>query len=283
MIEITNLTFGYKKKPELFRGTELSFVPGRIYGVLGKNGAGKTTLLKLIAGLLFPQKGKCIYNNFNVSLRKPEVLSEFYFLPEVSFLPSVKITEFLEMYAPFYTGFNKEAFSLYLESFELNRGEVISNLSYGEKKKLALAFAFAVKSRVLLLDEPTNGLDIPAKSAFRKIISSQVTDEKVIIISTHQIKDMKNIIDQIMIIEEGDIIFDQNISDIENRLAIVQQHDAPNEDEALYYENVFGGCYALVENDEQNGTDMDLEFLFNAVIANSGKINQLFSKGGANE
>lgn len=283
MIEITDLTFGYKMKPELFRGTELSFVPGRIYGVLGKNGAGKTSLLKLISGLLKPKKGECLYDGVNITGRTPSLLSDFYLLPETSFLPPVRIKEFIEMYSVFYPAFSRNQFADYLEKFELAFDEKITSFSYGQRKKLSIAFAFASNTRVLLLDEPTNGLDIPAKSSFRKIISSAVTDDKIIIVSTHQVKDVKNIIDRIIILENGKVIFNHDVMDIESKLTIVQDRYQPTGDDIVYCENLLGGYFALAENKDDNPADIDFEFLFNAVIANSKKINQILYAGVENE
>ena len=283
MIEISDLTFAYKKKQPLFKDMFLSFSPGSIYGVLGKNGAGKTSLLKLISGLINPQKGKAEYNNQNVMFRTPATLREYYFLPEICVLPSVKISEYLEMYSQFYPNFSGQDFKEYLENFEINWNENISNLSFGQKKKIALAFAFAVNTNVLLLDEPTNGLDIPSKSVFRKIISSAVTDEKLIIVSTHQIRDMKNIIDQVMIIEGGDIVFNFNLAEIEEKLSIIECSEKPSDDHCLYSESSLSGYTVLTKKEFGEEQEIDLEFLFNAVIANGQKINGTIKRGGENE
>lgn len=277
MIEIANLQFGYKRKTPLFNSMELTFEPGIIYGLLGRNGAGKTSLLKIIAGLLFPKLGKCSCRGVDTAKRIPGVLEEIFMLPEVSYLPPVKITEFIEIYSPFYSRYKHESFLDYLEKFELSLNENISNISYGQKKKLAIAFAFSVDSRVLLLDEPTNGLDIPAKSAFRKIVSSFMSPEKSLIVSTHQIRDMKNLIEQILIIENGGIIFNHNISEIESNLSVSIQQNLPEVEEVVYFEKVFSGYSVLSRKSDNDCTDIDLEFLFNAVLTKSKEINNLMA------
>lgn len=283
MLEISGLSFGYRTAMPIFRNLGLGFTPGVIYGLLGKNGAGKTTLLKLLSGLLFPDSGKCLFDGRSVAERRPETLKDFYFLPEVSYLPPLSIARFAQIYSPFYPQFDPAWFEKCLEMFELNKYEKIQNLSYGEKKKLSLAFAFSANTRVILLDEPTNGLDIPSKSAFRKIIASAVTADKILIASTHQVKDMKNIIDQVLIIEAGKIIFNRNISEIENRLSVVKFQSGNPPENSLFYEKEFSGGTALVEKTDDSEADIDFEFLFNAVTTNSGLINNVFSKGAENE
>lgn len=283
MIEISDLNFAYKKKSALFNALSLAFTPGKIYGLLGKNGAGKTTLLKIIAGLIYPQKGECTYNGVNVSKRIPDVLKEFFFLPETCTLPSVRIKEYLNLYSPFYPKFNYAAFNSFLEKFELNAMDNITGLSFGQKKKLSIAFALATESNIILLDEPTNGLDIPGKSVFRKLITSALTDDKTFIVSTHQVRDMKNIIEQIMIIDNGDVIFNYNIAEIENKISVTLLHEEPKDNEVLYYEKTLGGYASLAVCNEGMGSDIDIEFLFNAVISKGKEFENILNSGGSNE
>jgi ABC-2 type transport system ATP-binding protein len=189
MIELSNLSFSYTRET-LFSQLDLSLRPGNICGLLGKNGAGKTTLLKLLAGLLFPQKGKARIMGMRPNDRSPAFLQELSFLPEEFSLPSVSPKKYEQLYAPFYPRFRSALFSNYLSEFEIEPNQNLDRCSFGQKKKFLLAFGLSTDSRLTLLDEPTNGLDIPSKRQFRKALASVLTDDRLIVISTHQARDL---------------------------------------------------------------------------------------------
>ena len=277
MLRVQNLFFNYSKKMDLFNDLCLELKPGNIYGLLGKNGAGKTTLLKLISGLLYPKKGQCSYNDFNVRDRKTSFLEDMYFLPEGISLPDMKVDLFEKLNAPFYGKFNKEQFQKYLEEFEVGYNSHLNALSMGQKKKFAIAFALAANTSLLLLDEPTNGLDIPSKGIFRKIIASKLTEEKTIIISTHQVRDMKNIIDSIIILDEGKILFKELLYKVGEKLKIIFYPEKPAAENIIYCENTLGGYAVLEENKDNVPNDVDIEILFNAVTSNKEFIKKYFN------
>lgn len=277
MVKISEMSFSYRKKESLFQNFNLKLTPGNIYGLLGKNGAGKTSLLKLISGLLFPQTGNCLFDGQKTLERKPSVLQEIIFLPENSYLPPLRILEYLEVYSPFYNRFDKEKFARFLTELEIESSSKISSLSYGQKKKLALAFSLAANTKVLLLDEPTNGLDIPAKTVFRKLVAESIDENKIFLISTHQVRDMKHLIDPILILDKGKIIFNQTIQAIEERISLSLQKEIPEGENVIYYESTLGGYAALNENRDGMENEIDIELLFNAVTANYEKVNSLFT------
>ncbi|MFH2050027.1 MAG: ATP-binding cassette domain-containing protein, partial [bacterium] len=201
MIELTNLSFAYKNKAPLFDRLSLKITEGNIYGLLGKNGAGKTTLLKIICGLLFPQQGTCVVLGFAPQKRSADMLKEIYFIPEEFYTPALKINEYVLLYAPFYPNFDPQALENYIATFDLPTNEQLISLSYGQKKKFLIAFGLATNSQLLILDEPTNGLDIPSKSQFRKLLAATMDENRTIIISTHQVRDIGNLIDPIIILD----------------------------------------------------------------------------------
>ncbi|MGE5402817.1 MAG: ATP-binding cassette domain-containing protein [Ignavibacteriales bacterium] len=278
MIQISDLNFGYRKKQMLFQKLNISLMPGNIYGLLGRNGAGKTTLLKIIGGLLNPVEGRCSFRGFPAFQRNPKSLEETVFLPDNSYLPPMKAAEYLNVYAPFYSRFSREKCMEYLENFEVPMTGKLSGLSFGQKKKFSIAFALAANSKVLLMDEPTNGLDIPAKSIFRKLVASSITDEKIFLVSTHQVKEMKNLIDPIIILDEGRIVFHEPVHEIEKRYRIRFQLEKPDQVDTLYYESTPGGYVVLTENKGGFESEIDIELLFNAVISRSGKMSSQFQK-----
>ena len=188
MIRINNLKFSYHKNRDLFSDLHLELSKGHIYGLLGKNGAGKTTLLKLMTGLCFPIQGEVKVFGTDSFLRTTKMLEKIYFLPEEIYSPSLKISNYLSANSVFYPNFDNKLFYDLLEELEFDQfNDLISKLSLGQKKKVAIAFAIAAKTDILIMDEPTNGLDIPSKSIFRKIIARIATEDRIILISTHQV------------------------------------------------------------------------------------------------
>jgi len=279
MIEIKNLSFAYKRE-KLFSDLNLSVKPGGICGLLGRNGAGKTTLLKLMAGLLFPQDGSISIFEKDPSKRQVEFLQDLVFLPEVFDLPPVIPRQYQMLYSTFYPGFDDNRFKSLMDEFEIMDNKKLNGFSYGQKKKFLIAFGLATNGRLLLLDEPTNGLDIPSKSQFRKAVASCLEDDRIFIISTHQARDLESLIDPIIILDEGKIIFNQSNEEISNRLKVSYLSRPPEPEEALFSEKTFEGYTVITENNDHEDAHIDLEMLFNTVINNSAKISSLFHDGG---
>jgi len=275
MIRIQNLSFAYKKKP-VFEGLSLEFEAGHVYGLLGKNGTGKSSLLLNIAGLLCPQKGSVTVNGFTPFERLPVFLEDIFMVPEEFYLPDIPIADFIKHYAAFYPRFNGDKFKSYIAVFEIPADSTLQNMSYGQKKKVLISFALATNAKVLLMDEPTNGLDIMSKSQFRKILAEALDEERCIIISTHQVKDLENLIDRITVIDEGKILFDQNVDDITKKLSFRFAYDNSELANALYSESSLMGNVIVEPNVYGEESKLDLELLYKAIVTNSAKIANLF-------
>jgi ABC-2 type transport system ATP-binding protein len=280
VININNLEFGYGRNT-LFENLNMALHPGSIPGVLGKNGAGKTTLLRLMAGLLFPHKGEISIMNHNPADRSPEFLRDLFFLPEEFDLPNITPALYEKLYAPFYPAFDPEKYKTCLEEFELNYTKKFKTLSFGQKKKFMISFGFATGCRFMLLDEPTNGLDIPSKTQLRRVMASTVTDDNMIVISTHQVRDLENIIDPVIILDEGQIIFNHSTEEINRRLRVTTMPDPPEPDSVLYMEKTFSGYMSVSENKAPEESNINLETLFSTVISNRKKVSAVF-EGGVN-
>ncbi|MEI6821097.1 MAG: ABC transporter ATP-binding protein [Bacteroidota bacterium] len=277
MITINDLAFSYKKKKPLFNNLNLKLSEGRIHGLLGKNGAGKTTLLKLISGLLFPDDGIINTMGYVPSRRKPEMLQDIYFLFEEYTLPDFSIKKFLKVYSGFYPKFNENRFSHYLKEFEINANEKLNHLSYGQKKKVLIAFGLATNTKLLIMDEPTNGLDIPSKSQFRKIIAGEIDERKCVIISTHQVRDLDSLIDSITIIDQQNIIISEPIENITKKLCFKAISSIENEEKVLFSESGLKGNWAVIENYNNEDSKLDIEMLFNATFANKKRMQSIFN------
>ena len=241
MIEIQNLSFGYKKRKLLYKNLTLKLEAGSIYGLLGKNGAGKSTLLKNFIGLLFPTSGNIAVNGFVPRKRWPSFLETIYFIPEEVYVPALTINGYKNLFAPFYPKFSEEQFYSYLDHLDVKDKGKLNSLSFGQQKKFIIAFALACNTQVLLLDEPTNGLDIPSKIKFRKLISGVFTDDKIIFISTHQIRDLDNLIDRVIIVDNGELLLNASIQEISGKLCFKSVKELPQAGRVLYSEDSLKG------------------------------------------
>jgi ABC-2 type transport system ATP-binding protein len=282
MINVRQLDFGYGRNA-LFRAMDLELAPGNIYGLLGVNGAGKTTLLKLMTGLLFARSGSLQSFGHDPGRRDPSLLSQVFVLPEELNLPSIGEREYLAIRAPFYPRFDRARFERYVTEFELPRGRKLTALSYGQKKKFLLSFGLACQSSLLLMDEPTNGLDIPSKGQFRRLIAEALTDERLFVISTHQVRDVASLIDPIVILHEGKVLLSRALGDISARIRM--QHSAtrpaPDAADLLHCEPSVDGFWTVWRDDRATGGQIDLEVLFNTVISRPDLSRSLFETQGA--
>lgn len=277
MISIANLHFAYRRKP-VFSGLDLELRPGHIYGLLGRNGMGKSTLLRSIAGFLFPQQGSIDVLGYVPRRRQPAFLQRVFLLPEDFYLPPMALERWVALNSVFYPRFDPEHFRRAAAGFELGTEGRLDQMSYGQRKKALICFALATNAEVLLLDEPTNGLDIVSKGQFRKVMAGAVDENKYIVISTHQIKDLENLIDRVTIIDEGRILFDQTIDAIQERLLFRLSYDAGETAGAIYSEDSFRGSALILPNTVGEDSRPDLEMLYKAVMLRGERINGLFSK-----
>lgn len=276
MIDIQNLDFYYSKKKPLFQNLDLNLYPGKIYGLLGKNGTGKSSLLKLLTGGLFPKSGHVKINNVYSGQRLPSLLEDIFFLSEDYEMPNISIKNYLSAYAPFYKKFDNKKFNELLDVFEIPIDNTLAKMSYGQKKKVLISFGIATQARFLLMDEPTNGLDIPSKSQFRKALLSGFKQDQTVIISTHQIRDLNQLIESVIIIENGKIIFNKDVVEIEDKLTFEKSLSTNTSSNAIYSEMIAGGYINIYPNRSDEISEIELEVLFNAIIKDKESINQLF-------
>ncbi len=277
MITVNNLHFSYKRK-KVFNGLSLTLQPGHIYGLLGKNGTGKSTLLRNISGLLFPDEGSILVNGEAPRLRRPSFLQNVFIVPEEFYLPDITPAKLITHHAPFYPAFSKEQFDHYLREFEIPADQTMQSMSYGQKKKTLISFGLACNTAVLLMDEPTNGLDIMSKSQFRKVIAGALDENKCIVISTHQVKDLESLIDRITIIDDGKILFDQTMEEITRKLHFKISFDQHETAAALYSESSLKGNIIISRNTTGEESRLDLEVLYKSIILQQSNIQSAFQQ-----
>ena len=277
MLKINDLAFSYSgNNCKVFNDFSLQFEKGAVYGLLGKNGTGKSTLLYLITGLLHPQQGTVLFKGEEVRRRLPSTLSDMYIVPEEFVLPSMTMKQYVKLHAPFYPNFSEEQLKQNLALFDFDENIRLGDLSMGQKKKAYMCFALAANTSLLVMDEPTNGLDIPSKSEFRRLIASNMTDEKTIIISTHQVRDIDSLLDHIVIIDQSSVLLNASNADICRRLLFTELPMSEPTDDALFVQPSIAGNSAILLNEYDEESRMNLELLFNGVLAEREKFAQVF-------
>jgi ABC-2 type transport system ATP-binding protein len=279
MVNIDALSFGYRRGA-LFKELVLGLTPGNIYGLLGVNGAGKSTLLKLISGLLFAGSGTVRSLGRDPAARQPSFLRDVFMLPEDAQAPNMLAKDYLRARAPLYPRFDRALFDRYLGEFELPTSGNLAALSHGQQKKFLLAFGLATQAKLVLLDEPTNGLDIPSKSLLRRVVAEALTDDRLFVISTHQVRDLGTLMDPIVILHQGRVLLNRTLAEIGARLHMTQQTSPPpaNAPNLLFSEPAVGGFWSVW----RGGADgpLDLEVLFNAIVANPHLAQSEFAATG---
>lgn len=273
-----SVSFHYGKKAPLFSGLSLDLKPDTIYGLLGKNGAGKTTLLKLMCGLLYADGGSIDVFGYDPLLRRPEMLADLALVPEEFATPALTVEEYRALYSPLYPRFDGTQFAAYIGQFELDSSAKLSEMSYGQKKKVLLAFALATNTRLLILDEPTNGLDIPSKGQLRRLLAGAASPQRIILVSTHQVRDIEGLIDPIVVLDEGAVVFNQDLETVSGRLTAELVSEQPDPGTVLFSEQTMGGYAVVRESRDSEPSHVDVELLFNAIISKPQDINRIFGE-----
>lgn len=267
-IKLENVDFKYRgSRRDVLKNISLDISENRICGLLGKNGVGKSTLLYLIAGLLSPKAGSVKVNDIESRTRKPELLEEIFIVPEEFQLPGFTLAEYVKMNAPFYPRFSHDTLSECLRDFDLPADINFNELSMGQKKKVYMSFALATGTKVLIMDEPTNGLDIPSKAQFRKAVSRSMTDDRIIIISTHQIHDIEQLLDHIIILSENGVLLNKSTEEITNEY-VFETRMPQDMDDVIYAEPSLQGNVVMAPRGNRPETHINMELLFNAMTSN---------------
>ena len=275
MIVIENLGFSYGSFPVL-KNICLKMEPGKIYGLLGENGVGKTTMLMLLAGLKKPCEGKIDIDGGDPYMRMPSLLGNQYYLSDDVLKSSLTASVYAQQNGKFWPRFNYNVFLEILQIFEVEPSKRMDQMSTGQLKKTHLAFALSLGCRYLFLDEPTNGLDIPSKAQFRKAVMTYMSDESTLVISTHQVKDLENIIDPIIIMDKMDILVIASLSEIAQKLYF--DYGTVIRPDSMYSEQLPGGWIQVCPNPEGLESKVNIEALFGAVHKNKELLRELFLK-----
>lgn len=275
MITIDNLAFSYGKTPVLNNIT-MTLEEGHVYGLLGENGVGKTTLLTLLCGLKKLQAGTIETDGMNPYDRDPAFLQNQYYLPDEVTPYNQSAKRFAEFNGKFWPNFDMDKFLQIMSEFENEPSKKMNKMSCGQLKKTYISFALACGAKHLFMDEPTNGLDIPSKAQFRKAVMKYTADDSIVVISTHQVRDLENIIDPIVILDKCDVLLNADMQTISEKLYF--DYGTTLRQESLYSEQLPGGFIQVVPNVDGEDSKVNVEALFNAVHNNKEQIKNIFRK-----
>ncbi len=274
MIEISNLGFSYGPKAVL-KNISMKVSEGNIYGLLGENGVGKTTLLTLLCGLKKPQEGTILVDGRNPFDRQPSLLADQFYLPDEVTPVHAKAIDFAKEHGVFWPNFDLDKFYTILGELEVEATQRMDAMSAGQLKKTWIAFALACNAKYYYLDEPTNGLDIPSKAQFRKAVTRYTAEDSTLIISTHQVRDLENIIDPIIILDRRDVLLNASLEQIARKLYF--DYGTTLHPESLYSEQLPGGFIQVLPNTEGADSKVSIEALFNTVHKHKELVKNLFS------
>jgi ABC-2 type transport system ATP-binding protein len=278
MIELKCVDFNYGAN-RLFKNISLTLIPGKIYGLLGNNGAGKTTLLKIISGLIFPSGGECHLNGYDSRSRSPGALADIFFIPETYQLPEMKIETYIRYYSVFYPGFDRSIFDAEMTALNVDPAGSLHKLSYGQKKKFLLAFGIATQCKILIFDEPTNALDIPSQEIIRNTLKKMNRDNRLVILSTHHVREMEEVFDSILILDRGEILFQNDMERVRDQYC-VELVDKIDEEAGILFSKAVPGGYSVLKKRSQADTGrLDIEFLFHAVTGRPEVFKSLANTG----
>lgn len=275
MIRIEKLGFSYGQVPVL-KNITMNLEPGKLYGLLGENGVGKTTLLTLLAGLKKPLQGSIDIDGSAPYSRAPQVLENQFYLADEMLPVPMKAAEYARITGEFWPNYKQDTFEEIMELFENTSDNKMNEMSTGQLKKTYISLALALGCKYLFLDEPTNGLDIPSKAQFRSALMKYTGEDSTIVISTHQVRDLENIIDPIIILDRQDVLLNASLEEISRKLYF--DYGTQLHPESLYSEQLPGGFIQVYPNAEGADSKVNIEALFNAVHHNKEFIKGLFAK-----
>lgn len=212
LVEVSNLTKVYDKRKTALNGLNLTLKRGRIVGLLGPNGSGKTTLIKILNGLLVPTEGEVLING-----NKPgaQTKARVSYLPERTYFSnSMKVSELLTYFKDFYEDFRVERAKEMLGSLNIDENARIKTLSKGTREKVQLILVMSRDADLYILDEPIAGVDPAARDYIIRTIITNYNENATVLLSTHLISDIENILDEVIFIKEGSLILQATVEEI---------------------------------------------------------------------
>ena len=215
MIDIRNLTKYYNKNARGIIDVTLEVKEGEVFGFIGPNGAGKSTTVRTLLNFIFPTSGSAEVMGLDIIKDTVEIRKNVGYIPsEVNYYNDMVVKDFLIYSTKYHTDEYEERITYLSEKLELDLTRKIGDLSFGNKKKVAIALAFAYQPKILILDEPTSGLDPLMQSIFFELLEEERKRGATIFFSSHVLSDVQRVCDRVGIIKEGRLIKIETIEDI---------------------------------------------------------------------
>ena len=212
ILECHGLSKQYNRMSYALQNLNLALEPGQIVGLLGPNGSGKTTLIKLINDLLVPTEGRILIDGRAPGVETKKIVS---YLPERSCLDeSMRIKEILRYFADFYQDFSTEKADAMLRDLEIDPADRLRTLSKGSREKVQLVLVMSRDARLYVLDEPIGGVDPAARDYILRTILSNYREEATVLLSTHLIYEIENILDRVLFLRQGQIVLNAGVDEI---------------------------------------------------------------------
>ncbi len=212
ILECHGLSKQYNRMSYALQNLNLALEPGQIVGLLGPNGSGKTTLIKLINDLLVPTEGRILIDGRAPGVETKKIVS---YLPERSCLDeSMRIKEILRYFADFYQDFSTEKADAMLRDLEIDPAARLRTLSKGSREKVQLVLVMSRDARLYVLDEPIGGVDPAARDYILRTILSNYREDATVLLSTHLIYEIENILDWVLFLRQGQIVLNAGVDEI---------------------------------------------------------------------
>jgi len=212
LVEIKELTKAYNGKTFAVNNLNLNLERGKIIGLLGPNGSGKTTLIKMMNGLLTPDYGQILINGYKPGIQTKASVS---YLPERTYLSNnMKVHELVDFFCDFYADFSKEKAYNMLSSLNIDSSAKLKTLSKGTKEKVQLILVMSRAADLYILDEPIAGVDPAARDYILKTIITNYRENATILLSTHLISDIENVLDEVIFLRYGQLLMHTTVDDI---------------------------------------------------------------------
>ena len=212
LVEIRELTKAYHARAVAINCLNLNIERGKIIGLLGPNSSGKTTLIKMMNGLLTPTHGQILINGYEPGIQTKAVIS---YLPERTYLSNnMKVYELVDLFCDFYADFSKEKAYNMLSSLNIESSARLKTLSKGTKEKVQLILVMSRSADLYILDEPIAGVDPAARDYILKTILTNYNENASILLSTHLISDIENILDEVIFLRYGQLLMHTSVDDI---------------------------------------------------------------------
>ncbi|MSB17358.1 ABC transporter ATP-binding protein [Finegoldia magna] len=232
VLEIKNLSKKYGNKQAL---NDVSFTAekGEVIGLLGPNGSGKTTLIKILAGIIKKYEGEVNIDSQEVNYKTKEFVS---YLPDRFFLdPNLTIAQTQALFEDFYSDFDGEKFTNFIEQMSLDKKMKISNLSKGMTEKLNLALVLSRHAKLFIIDEPIAGVDPVAREQILDAIIDNIDPDSTLVITTHLVRDIERIFDRVIMLNKGSVELNDSVENLRST------YNKGIED---VYKQIFGGQHA---------------------------------------